>query len=911
MPDAVYVAEVRMQGPRCVELAIRDADIQKAGASGIHALGYVSETAYNTLTTEYLGKTGVICGPTKEYVVLRPPMPSAFLDRDAVNNYWDPSDIPAGYTLDFGAATCTHITRQSTHIHDLVEQDDSAQVLSWPQYEHWLRFHLDIDLPADTEISISPPAAEFPDVTYTFDDTDTFTPIIKVNNYGFSPFDKKKQAIISGWLPGFGTEGIVDLLALGVTHGYIIRDDTKAIVSRAYPITLRMAANDLSLYNDTRISTTRYFAITAVSKAASMVITAPGHDLIIGDVVAVQYALGMNQINFYDASDYWTITNVSGDDLTFAINSTSFGTYTGGGYIYPRVPCNRSGTNVYEMDFSNWTAPQIGIQYRVHIPGVGVSRPFYVDAAAHYQLAKTAFGGLRNVINGTAKTMAESSYDSPQNLHPDVGGFTMWETQMPIQYTTNGGGAYGPEVMLESPWKGDAVEGVFGGVQDAGDWDVRDRDRFVHDILDMYDVLSAETFAVGLGLVGIASMPMNDDGFWDDLADAPHLVQMAAILLDFMRRTRAAAGECRPGYELPGVIVGTGTSYLPMSHGTLYAYDGEATFAFAAGAAHLSWVLDDLGYATLAATLLALAEESFDRGEEILADPDTFFANLIAIDDPLYQANKAEMVNATMRNLAAVYLHRATLTSEYLTFAELVVTAGSGNIAVAKATFHYEKTVDVNKGLSFSAALVNTADTALSRLNGNDYPNVNIGAALYGSATPPWGDIDLVRGYAMNGDIEYVKALNQTVGHSLGANTQNLSFFTGLTPYQLIGELTVDTLLANAPPIPGITSFIYMRPSEWGYQFWLQGNGDTGNFYASLYTYLNSITAPNNVKQPQPIMYQQPLWQFCVNWPRMVVLMEHAPYGSIHMLQDALVLYEAAGKGQTAIGARKRILATA
>jgi len=85
-----------------------------------------------------------------------------------------------------------------------------------------------------------------------------------------------------------------------------------------------------------------YKAITAITKAAPVAITAVSHGLVSGWRAAVISAGGMRQINAKQPlrdSDFYKVTKVSGDVVTLnAIDSSGYTTYTSGGYLVYKTP---------------------------------------------------------------------------------------------------------------------------------------------------------------------------------------------------------------------------------------------------------------------------------------------------------------------------------------------------------------------------------------------------------------------------------------------------------------------------------------------------------------------------------------------------------------------------------------------
>lgn len=69
------------------------------------------------------------------------------------------------------------------------------------------------------------------------------------------------------------------------------------------------------------------FSITAITQAASAVVTVSGHTFVVGDVVAFSGVVGMIQINGLTG----TVTAITTTTITVNINSTAFTAYSSGG----------------------------------------------------------------------------------------------------------------------------------------------------------------------------------------------------------------------------------------------------------------------------------------------------------------------------------------------------------------------------------------------------------------------------------------------------------------------------------------------------------------------------------------------------------------------------------------------------
>ncbi len=88
-------------------------------------------------------------------------------------------------------------------------------------------------------------------------------------------------------------------------------------------------------------------AVTAISNAASAVLTVGANSFVVGESVHVSGVSGMAQINGLRA----LITARDATTITVAINSTAFSTYTSGGVVHTRPQAGEAVTAGFEFDF--------------------------------------------------------------------------------------------------------------------------------------------------------------------------------------------------------------------------------------------------------------------------------------------------------------------------------------------------------------------------------------------------------------------------------------------------------------------------------------------------------------------------------------------------------------------------------
>lgn len=153
--------------------------------------------------------------------------------------------------------------------------------------------------------------------------------------------------------------------AAGAT-GYAYREIKKPVSG-----TVRVAIGATEIRNDdwsadattgrVTFAADKTIAITAITRAASAVLTVGANSFVVGESVQVSGVVGMTQINGMRA----LVTARDTTTITVAINSTAFSTYTSGGVVHTRPQAGESVTAGFEFDFPvrfNTTLP-IGQDY--------------------------------------------------------------------------------------------------------------------------------------------------------------------------------------------------------------------------------------------------------------------------------------------------------------------------------------------------------------------------------------------------------------------------------------------------------------------------------------------------------------------------------------------------------------------
>lgn len=116
-----------------------------------------------------------------------------------------------------------------------------------------------------------------------------------------------------------------------------------AVAGKTYPASHWTVDNTTGLVT---CAANRSRNITAISKAASAVVTVGTHTYVTGDSVAFSGVIGMTQINGLRA----LVTSYTGTTITVAINSTAFSTYVSNGTVQTQPVYGEVVTGGCEFD---------------------------------------------------------------------------------------------------------------------------------------------------------------------------------------------------------------------------------------------------------------------------------------------------------------------------------------------------------------------------------------------------------------------------------------------------------------------------------------------------------------------------------------------------------------------------------
>jgi endoglucanase len=480
---------------------------------------------------------------------------------------------------------------------------------------------------------------------------------------------------------------------------------------------------------------------------------------------------------------------------------------------------NRTGTNVYALDYADFAESGM---FRVHVPGVGVSRPFPIRRDAWTDAFTHVMKGLLAHRSGMTLPPELIGYDRPRPMHPDD-GFTVFQADV----TTWDGESKAIYESLKrllgddlDASKLDVVPDAWGGYQDAGDWDRRANHLSVtYGLLELY-AMFPDYFA---------NLPLTLPK--DETHNAlPDLLDEALWNAEFYRRLQREDGGVRGGIESTAHPRSGEASWQESLLAAAFEPDPQASYDFAAVAAKLSGLL-------AAYDVEAAAEWHRDavhawnwaqaNGDEVIAAAQA------------RSVRKADGLPDKVRNakaLAAAELYRLTEEATYHdAFKEAFSLKGDGQLSAgfAYATLSPDL-ADPDLAADVRSQAIAAAETTVAFGSGNAY---GISHRVQGLPMMGWVGYysvpeailgpTLPRAHYLTGDERFLAAALRATNYAVGANPTNMTMTTGLGHDFPRHPLHVDSRATGQEPPPGIVVYGPHDPDRApGYikRFTLQGN---------------------------------------------------------------------------------------
>jgi endoglucanase len=463
---------------------------------------------------------------------------------------------------------------------------------------------------------------------------------------------------------------------------------------------------------------------------------------------------------------------------------------------------NYAGTDVYIMDFSDFTRPGT---YRVYVEGVGSSMTFKIDGEVWADAYYTSARGFYYQRSGIAieEPYAEG-YTRPSNFNPNEGVKIYQSTTSYLDVIDGSGDIFGELVAGRTD---ELVSEAYGGYYDAGDWDrnithlssSRSMIELVDLFPDYYDDLSL-------------NIPESNN-------DLPDTLDEALWGLDLYRRLQKSDGGIPGGIESSEHPRTGETSWQESNEVFVYAPDAYSSYIYAATAAQAAYVLERYDPA-----LAAVYRESALRAMEY-AEREFLAAG---------GASKFRTEVSDERNLASVYLYRATGDTRWhdLFLATTAFTNPEAQVFEFQkhnqrdAAYVYASLnmpgIDLEVKENAKEAFLEEADfsvwlganTSFNWTQENAYePNIWGG----GFGSPNTGNI--LRAYDMTGKQQYLNAAIKGTGVAFGANPENTSYTTGIGQRYPEYPLVVNDWSLGQKSAPGITVYGPNDPQRLGDYF--------------------------------------------------------------------------------------------
>jgi endoglucanase len=519
---------------------------------------------------------------------------------------------------------------------------------------------------------------------------------------------------------------------------------------------------------------------------------------------------------------------------------------------------NFSGTDVYEMEFSDFKRPG---EYAIEVEGVGRSFDFEIAENTWERAFQVSMKGLYNQRSGTAIGGPFSDTKYERSFHPDDGvlifptddrtvtvngerirlnGVQLIDTQEGLNlgsisfadafktYTNPLDSNNDDQVTSgELAAKITPLTNAWGGYKDAGDWDRRIQHLFgtrTHlellelfpDYFETVDLNLPETtrsFATQASL----NQPNPDNGI-------PDLLDESLWSLDFYRRLQTADGGIRGGIESANAPRAGETSWQESLNVYAYAPDPWSSYIYAGVAARAARVLKDYNV-RLATVYEKSAIRAMNWAEaEVPTDPK--YDNIDIRDE---------------RNLAALELYLLTQNNRWnnIFLEDTVFTGDRRDITEfeqhdqRQSAFLYARApqnlTNNQIRLNASDAIERAAANAISIQNGGPVTfGGNVAAELNGTAFK-WTAFDpfvprvsgqlatpqvenLLQAYTLTKKRKYLNAAILGTQFSTGANPSNLVFTAGLKKIgladrELQNPFVIDARLTGQKAPAGVTAY--------------------------------------------------------------------------------------------------------
>ena len=453
---------------------------------------------------------------------------------------------------------------------------------------------------------------------------------------------------------------------------------------------------------------------------------------------------------------------------------------------------------VRRLDFSAFNTPG---EYRVFVPRVGLSGPFRIAADVWEKPFQAAMKGILAQRQGLDLGPPACAYTRKRPFHPDD-GVQFYQMTIPVQGGQEAGeggqaGRGGNLLELSKAGKLERVTGVWGGYQDAGDWDTLGHHlSATYDLLGLYDLNPAAFSKMKLSLPA-AEMQNN----------LPDILDEALWQMPCWKSLQLPNGGVRGGYGYGWGCPPATTSSMIKSAG-VYAVDHVTTLRYAAAAARAARVLNAFDK-PLAAEYLKSARRAWGWAEAHSNEGDATYQKVLSFAKELPKNLRDCRAMAAVELLAAT--HDPAFDAAFKQSSELTKQGELRYLDQLEADFAYARLPNDLGDPQLKKQAVHLiaayADHAIEFSRKNAYDIIAgtrtdfplIFACRYFS-TPAQGGFALIYAYELTRKPAYLAAAVQGANYSLGANPDNLSYCTGVGYNAQHFNFIVDAIVTGQQP---------------------------------------------------------------------------------------------------------------
>ncbi|MBE7732890.1 glycoside hydrolase family 9 protein [Devosia faecipullorum] len=882
--QVVRVVEIALAAPDIVHVILEDPPFIRGEIIGLEA----PRPERNGAWIDFAAGRGMVIGPQRDHLRLADKPPSIYLDRKTID---DASAYPP-----IGDREVLAVYRKSMPYDAGIFPSSHGDTRSGASFRHDLYLKLDGSLPAGS-YSISWPQGLLPDAAFEVDEKRIRASAIHLTQNGHRRGDLGKLGFLSLWLPGGPDQGAIDFRTYGLDRFEIVDEHGETVFSGV--ITLRSAPDSeepgnglANLLLDYRDGAAEPVALTGIS--GTDVSMAGPHDFAPGQRIALE-RLGGDQ----DASAIFAdvmAANATGMSLG-NLSAPLPPSFAPGAIATPAHRANRSGTFVFALDYANWTPERDG-RYHLLIRGLGVSDPLVIADRVWAEAARTTLGGLYNHRSGV-ELDGRFGYSRTEAFRPGA-DLTIFETRLPFSWSnmsTNGfvpfSAAAAPDWLTEIP----VPQTYWGGYMDAGDWDRRTQHLDVTRLmLAVHETTPAGRELNDTGLPKSAEALRNP--LYADLNSLPDILHEALWGLDFFRRLQSADGSVRGGIESAEHPLRGEPSFL--EHQTVFAYapDHLSSYQYAASAASMARILKELDHDQWANLYADSAVDAWAAGERGFADPDTYYADAIAIgtrtglfDDISWPLRRDALADETApyRSAAAAALFRLTGEPSFAALFEAGWRADPGIFTQkGDAAWDYLQAEggDAKIRAEITARILAEATLVVEAQEHFAYPSLKHPDAPAGwgqGGAPGYHELQtLIRAHQISADPAILRALEHGYHSMLGANQLGRSLVTGLGLRSVNNPLHEDRLAMGVAPPPGIVIYGWAGQAETAY----------GWIFGPPWSPLPESGTDEHAadRRIDPPRFALPYFEYLVEHPALIMQQEYTVHQSIATMA-ALALY--------------------